>query len=134
VRGPASSLHGEGALAGAVNYVRKEAYFDDAVSYDAVLQSGSHDSYRLAGGMNAPLADDRLAVRVDGVYSRQGSEVAGDKTRTLQLLGSARLAWAPNIVSTFKVDYFDAEREDAYWGTPVIYGRIAFQLSESELQ
>lgn len=130
VRGPASSVHGEGALAGAVNYLRKEAFFDAAPSYDAVLQNGSHSSYRLAGGMNAPLVEDRLAVRIDGVYSRQGSDVAGDETRTTQVLGSLKLAWTPNVISTLKIDYFDAERDDAYWGTPVIDGRIAFELSE----
>jgi iron complex outermembrane recepter protein len=128
-RGPMSSLFGEGALAGAVNYVRKQPFQDDRASYEVLAEVGSFDSWRVGAGVNAPVTDT-LAVRLDGVHSVQGTQVRGDETTTTQLLAGARLDWAPRLSSTLQIDWLDQSREDAYWGTPLIDGRIPFELSE----
>jgi iron complex outermembrane recepter protein len=128
-RGPMSSLFGEGALAGAVNYVRKKPVQDDRVSYELLAEAGSFDSWRLSAGVNAP-ATDSLALRLDAVHSVQGTQVRGDETTTTQVLAGARLDLGPKLSSTLQIDWFDQSREDAYWGTPLINGAIPFELRE----
>lgn len=128
-RGPMSSLFGEGALAGAVNYVRKQPFQDDRATYELMAEAGSFDSWRLGAGVNAPVSEG-LALRLDAVHSVQGSQVRGDETTTTQLLAGARLDWTPRLSSTLQIDWFDQSREDAYWGTPLIDGRIPFELRE----
>lgn len=128
-RGPMSSLFGEGALAGAVNYVRKQPFQDDGASFEVLAEAGSHDSLRVGAGVNAPVSD-ALAVRLDAVHSVQGTQVRGDETTTTQLRAGARLDWSPRLSSTLQIDWFDQNREDAYWGTPLIDGRIPFELRE----
>ena len=128
-RGPMSSLFGEGALAGAVNYVRKQPFQDDRATYELLAEAGSFDSWRLGAGVNAPVSEG-LALRLDAVHSVQGTQVRGDETTTTQLLAGARLDWTPRLSSTLQIDWFDQSREDAYWGTPLIDGRIPFELRE----
>lgn len=128
-RGPMSSLFGEGALAGAVNYVRKSPFQDEGASYKLLAEAGSFDSWRLGAGVNAPVSDN-LALRLGAVHSVQGTQVRGDETTTTQVLAGAQFNWASNLTSTLKVDWFDQSREDAYWGTPLIDGRIPFELRE----
>lgn len=127
VRGPMSSLFGEGALAGAVNYVRKQPFQDDRASFEVLAEAGSFDSWRVGAGVNAPVTDT-LALRLDGVHSVQGTQVRGDETTTTQVLAGARLDWTPQISSTLQIDWFDQNRDDAYWGTPLIDGRVPFEL------
>jgi iron complex outermembrane receptor protein len=128
-RGPMSSLFGEGALAGAVNYVRKRPFQGDGASFELLAEAGSFDSWRLGAGVNAPVTD-ALALRLDAVRSVQGAQVRSDETTTTQVLAGAQLRWASNLTSTLQVDWFDQSREDAYWGTPLIDGRIPFELRE----
>ena len=128
-RGPMSSLFGEGALAGAVNYVRKQPFQDDRASYELLAEAGSFGSWRLGAGVNAPVSE-ALAVRFDAVQSVQGTQVRGDETTTTQFLAGARLDWTPRLSSTLQIDWFDQSLEDAYWGTPLIDGRIPFELRE----
>jgi iron complex outermembrane receptor protein len=126
-RGPMSSLFGEGALAGAVNYVRKKPFQSERATYELLAEAGSFDSWRLGTGVNAPISDT-LALRIDAVHSVQGTQVRGDETTTSQVLAGAKLDWTPNITSTLQVDWFDQSRDDAYWGTPLINGAIPFDL------
>jgi iron complex outermembrane receptor protein len=128
-RGPGSGIHGEGALAGAVNYVRKSAKLADAASYEILTTLGSFDSARLGAGMNVPIGD-QAAIRIDAVQARQGSQVAGFDTDTSQILVSARFEPSDRLAFTGAVDWFSADAEDAYWGTPVINGRPAFELAK----
>jgi iron complex outermembrane receptor protein len=126
-RGPIASLYGEGALAGAVNYVRKQPFQSDGVRYEVLAQAASFESFRLGAGVNAPVTDN-LAVRVDVVHAVQGSEVRGDETTTTQVLAGARIDWTPKLNTTLQIDWFDQSREDAYWGTPLVNGQIPYEL------
>ncbi|MGO4779449.1 TonB-dependent receptor plug domain-containing protein, partial [Lysobacter sp. 2RAB21] len=76
LKGPASVLYGEGALAGAINLVPKRPNFDGR-AFEALAGWGSFGSQRYAVDANVPLSDD-FAVRA--VVSRRGSDGYVDGT------------------------------------------------------
>lgn len=124
-RGPASGLYGEGALAGAINYVRKTASRDD-LKIEGLATYGTWDSYRLGAGVNAPVGD-QAAVRIDAVTSHQGSQVDGFETQTNQILASFLWQADADLKFVLKADWFQSDADDAYWGTPVVNGRVPFE-------
>ena len=70
LKGPASILYGDGALAGAINLVPKKPT-TDARHVDALASYGSFDSWRLGAGINQPLGTT-AALRSDLSASRSG--------------------------------------------------------------
>jgi iron complex outermembrane recepter protein len=127
LRGPASALHGEGALSGAVNYVRKQPQRVDGLTTQFLAAAGSYDSWRLGLAANAALASN-LHARADVVRQEFGTQVHGNENELTHAAISALWDLSPQISMLFQMDHLDARSEDAYWGTPVIDGRVAFEL------
>lgn len=80
VKGPQSTLYGRNAFAGAINYVSKLPSYELGGRFAAEV--GSFGTHALEGAINVPLIDDRLAVRFNGAWRRQGgayeNPVTGD--------------------------------------------------------
>ena len=126
-RGPASSLHGEGALSGAINYVRKQPRPSQDLETEVLAAAGSYDSWRVGFGINGSISDS-LHGRADVVRNEMGSQVRGNRTELTHAVGSLLWEVAEDVSMMLVANHFSAETEDAYWGTPVIGGRVAFEL------
>lgn len=126
-RGPASSLHGEGALSGAINYVRKQARPSQDVEAELLASAGSYDSWRVGLGINGSI-NDSLHARADVVRNEVGSQVRGNSTELTHAVGSLLWNVSEDVSMMLLIDHFRADTEDAYWGTPVIGNRVAFEL------
>lgn len=127
MRGPASAIHGEGALSGAINYVRKRPQRTDGVATELVAAGGSYDAWRVGIGTNAELTDT-LHIRADVVRQEFGTQVRGNENTLAHAVGSLLWDLSDDLSMLFQVDRFEARSEDAYWGTPVIDGRVPFEL------
>lgn len=126
-RGPASALHGEGALSGAINYVRKQPRPTQDMEAEVLAAAGSYDSWRIGFGVNGSITDS-LHARADVVRNDMGSQVRDNRTELTHAVGSLLWNVSEEVSMLFLADHFSAETEDAYWGTPVIGNRVAFEL------
>lgn len=71
ISGPASVLHGEGSIVGAVNYVPRRPN-PEVTETDVLMSAGSFNSSRVAAGHGGPTGVDGLSFRIDG--ERQSSD------------------------------------------------------------
>jgi iron complex outermembrane recepter protein len=128
IKGPASVVHGEGALAGAVNLIPKSARLDSRDSA-AQLSYGSFDSVRLAADSNLPLGD-RTAVRGVASFSRSAGYV--DDTGSEFFAGSVSGLWKPidALSLSLAVDYSRDDYDTAYFGTPLVPAAVARRPSD----
>lgn len=128
LKGPASILYGDGALAGTINLVPKTPAFD-ATHVDMLASYGSFNSARIGAGVNQPLSRT-LALRTDLSVARSDGYVDDTRTRTIQSTSS--LAWRPterlSVVAAF--DWFQDRARTAYQGTPLVPGRVARDPSD----
>lgn len=128
LKGPASVLYGEGALAGAVNYVPKAPNLREA-EYELFSSYGSFNTSRLGLGAGGPLGQSGVAYRFD--LSRQSSDGFVDRSgyEYYDLSGALRYDVSDQFSLTFS---FDAAWDDieSYWGTPLIYGNVDSRTRE----
>ncbi|MDB5700621.1 MAG: hypothetical protein JWL66_820 [Sphingomonadales bacterium] len=68
LRGPQGTLFGRNASAGLLNIITKKPEFTFGGTGEATY--GNYDYYRLSGGVTGPITD-KLAARIDGVYSKR---------------------------------------------------------------
>jgi iron complex outermembrane recepter protein len=123
LKGPASVLYGEGALAGAINLVPKKANLRGTSA--AVLASyGSFDSLRLGGDLNVALSD-RAAVRGVAAYNRTSGYVDDSDSHLFAASVSAILKPADTLTVEFAADYSEDSYKTADLGTPLVPRAIA---------
>ncbi|MGO4259782.1 TonB-dependent receptor [Lysobacter sp. TAB13] len=128
LKGPASVLYGEGALAGAINLVPKRPNFDGR-AFEALAGWGSFGSQRYAVDANVPLSDD-FAVRA--VVSRRGSDGYVDGTGSDSTSATLAARWRPSdtLDVDIALDHYQDDYDTAYWGTPLIPAAIARDPSD----
>ena len=128
LKGPSSVVHGEGALAGAVNLIPKSARLDSRASATQ-LSYGSFDSVRLAADSNLPL-NDRAALRGVASYSRSAGYV--DDTNSEFAAASVSGLWKPidQLTLNLAVDYSRDDYDTAYFGTPLVPRAVARKPSD----
>lgn len=121
LKGPASLLHGEGAVGGAINYVSKLPSQDD--SGEALLSAGSWDSYRAGIGAGGASAWENVYYRADFSHHERGGYVHGSDERYTAY--GASLLWQATDKTRFTVSggYFEDDIE-SYYGTPVVYDAV----------
>ena len=120
LKGPASLLHGEGAIGGAVNYVSKEAGRER--DGELLVNMGSYGHRRSAAGFGGPLGD-ALAYRIDVSASRADGFVDGNEERYDAAGGELR--WSPSADTTVRFAFTGLrDRIESYYGTPVIYDAV----------
>lgn len=118
LRGPASVINGQGAVAGTINAVTKSAEPVASAIGQGLLSYGRYGTYQAAVGVTAP-AGDALWYRLD--VSRSGSDgyVPGMDSGSTNVTGS--LLWRPaqGLRLKFSADYLDDDLAK-YFGTPLL--------------
>lgn len=121
LRGPASVLHGEGAVGGAVNIVPRRPSLDQH-ELETQISYGSYNTVRTALGAGGPV-NHVVSYRFD--VSENSSEGWLDRAedKSLALAGTVRIAPADSLSFVLSHDY--AEQEPMrYFGTPLIAGTL----------
>ena len=127
LKGPASVLYGEGAVAGMVNLVTKRP-LRDAQGNEAFLSYGSFNTVRAGVGSGGTLGTDKLHYRVDLSYQNGDSYLGPQGTPfTFWNMTSAVLY---DVTPRLSVELsFDIahDRQRPYWGTPLVPSTFATQ-------
>lgn len=123
IKGPASVTSGEGALAGAINFVPRRPRLN-ARGGEILASYASQDTGRLAGDLNLPLGES-VALRGDVSYAR--SEGWVEDTDSASIAGTLSLLIQPNdrLTVLLSADRFEDDFDTAYYGTPLISSTIA---------
>ena len=118
LKGPASILYGEGALAGAINFVPKRPVISE--NFGSGLASyGSFGTFRLAGDVNETFGD-RTAVRAYASFARSSGYVDDTDSRVFAGTVALRTKLTDRLVADLAVDLTRDNAKSAYWGTPLI--------------
>lgn len=129
LKGPASVMFGEGALAGAINLVPKKPSFAGS-SGAALISYGSFDTLRAAGDINL-VPGEGAAVRGLASYTRS----AGFVDDTDSHLFAATLGVTLRPSSTLTIELAADYNEDAYrtgdYGIPLVPRGIARDPSDA---
>jgi iron complex outermembrane recepter protein len=127
IKGPASLMHGEGAVGGAINYVSRAPEF--LPSTELLAAAGSYDAWRIGATTTAPFANNAAAYRLTGALSDSGS---GYIERSANRISSVALglAFKPSADFSGSVQ-FDGQTEDiaSWFGLPVIYDQAINTLT-----
>jgi iron complex outermembrane recepter protein len=128
LRGPASLVHGEGASAGAVNYVRRKPKLG-AIGIDGVLEVGSEDRRRaglaVAGGLS-----EKLGFNVSASHQDSGSFVESLDSKVTHAVASLGGKLGERSGFLIEGDFFRGRVDDAYFGTSLVAGRIDERIFE----
>ncbi|WP_075575212.1 TonB-dependent receptor [Lysobacter antibioticus] len=118
LKGPASVLYGEGALAGAINLVPKRARPGER-DLQAQLGWGSFGSRRIGVDANLPLGEN-AALRA--VASHRRSDGYVDDNASDSSSASLSWRWRPNEAFDVEaaLDHYQDDYDGAYWGTPLL--------------
>jgi iron complex outermembrane receptor protein len=131
IKGPASVLFGEGALAGVINKVTRKPQFDGD-HMDGLLSYGSFDTLTAAGGVNLQLSDI-IALRADASMMRSDSlyDVRDNETRSSGLTASLLIRPADDLSILIAVDHYNDRYDSSYQGLPLVPAAIARRPSSA---
>jgi len=73
LRGPQGSIYGRNAAGGIINYITNEPGQEFEANLSAGI--GNDGFYQVSGLINAPVVEDKVALRVNGYYSHEGGYV-----------------------------------------------------------
>src|SRR3984885_14530007 len=124
LKGPASVLYGQGAVAGALNVVDKAPSFGEP-QFEALASGGSFGSANVGFGGTTHF-DDTVAIRADiSRTSTQGYE-QHDPSDTTEATVTALWKATSTLDVQFTVDWLDDHPSD-YYGTPLVPAAFATQ-------
>lgn len=131
LKGPASVLYGEGALAGVINKVTRKPVIDER-RMDALLSGGSFGTVFAGAGANLRVSST-LAVRADASYQRSESLYDVDNNDTFSAGATASLLFRPdkNLSVLVAVDHFEDRYDATYQGLPLIPAAYARRPSDA---
>jgi iron complex outermembrane recepter protein len=129
LRGPASALHGEGALAGAINYVRREPVRNAGPMFEVLASAGNPSAGRVGFGTNVRLTENAHA-RLDAVYQNFDTDVRGNENRVAHAVGSVLVDLTDRFSMLVQVDALRERIDQAYWGTPLVDGGLDERLRD----
>lgn len=123
LKGPASVLYGEGALAGAINLVPKRPQFDER-AFEGLAGWGSFGGQRYAVDANLPVGD-RFALRAVASHRRGDGYV--DDTASEATSATLAARWRPSeaLDIDLALDHYRDDYDTAYWGTPLLPRALA---------
>lgn len=118
LKGPASVLHGQGAIGGTLNMVTKRPSMESETSWESLGSYGRYDTLKLGSGVGGQL-QDTLWYRADISHSSSDGYVDNADPRSLNVTTS--LLWNPfhDLEVTIGFDYLK-DRLPNYWGTPLV--------------
>jgi len=125
LKGPASVLHGQGAIAGTLNMITKQPIEGDPGSVELLTSYGRYDTVKLGAGVGRPLGDN-LWLRADFSHYRSNGYVDNANPRSSNATGS--ILWKPNneLSMTFSFDFLQDKLQN-YWGTPLVSSAFGTQ-------
>ena len=131
LKGPASVLYGEGALAGVINKVTRKPVLGER-RLDTLLSVGRFDSVFAAAGINLPVSPT-IAVRADASYQRSDSLYDVDNNDTVSAGLTASALWRPSdrVSLSVAVDHFEDRYDSTYQGLPLIPGQFALRPTDA---
>jgi len=129
LKGPASVLFGEGALAGAINLVPKKPRLG-VTAVSGLAGYGSFDTLRVAGDVNVPLGET-VAVRAVGSYGRTGGYVDDTQSNFLSTSLGVRFRPVNALTIDLAVDYSEDDYNVADYGTPLVPLALARDPSDA---
>lgn len=120
LKGPASVLHGQGAIAGTLNMVSKRPSMIGKDSWETLTSYGRYDTIKLGGGAGGSLGET-LWYRAD--ISHAGTDGYVENATSRSLNGTGSLLWKPlnDLEVTIGFDYLEDSLPN-YWGTPLVSG------------
>ncbi|WP_373083692.1 TonB-dependent receptor [Zhongshania sp.] len=68
LRGPQGTARGAPSISGAITMTTQRPDFEDIHGFVSGLLAGGRDHKSIQGGINVPLIDDKLAVRIAGIF------------------------------------------------------------------
>lgn len=122
LRGPASLLHGEGATAGVINYVRRKPRVGPAQA-EVLAEGGMQGRARLGVAASGGLSDE-IGATVSASYQKLGSFAESVDSRTLHAVGAIGGKLGERTGFLIEADHFRSRVDDAYWGQPLVNGTI----------
>lgn len=125
LKGPASVMYGEGALAGVINKVTRKPVLGET-HLDALTSAGSFDTVFAAAGANVAVSET-IAVRADASYQRSDSlyDVENNATFSAGLTGSVLFRPSADVSLLVAIDHFEDRYEATYQGLPLIPAAFA---------
>jgi len=120
LRGPASVIHGDGAIGGVINIVPKKPS-RGAIENEISVTVGSEDTARLGFGSGGALTPE-LAYRLDVSGNYSGGWV--DRGRNNDATFSGALLWQPRADLQLTLTHAQGYQQPMrYFGTPLVDGR-----------
>ena len=118
LKGPASVLYGEGAIAGTINAVTKKPKLGQATSHELLATYGSFDTYQVGFGTSGSFSE-RAVYRLDA--SRTGSSGWVDRTPSNSMNITAMLlgALSDTFEASVSFDYLEDDLPNN-WGQPLL--------------
>lgn len=131
IKGPASVLYGEGALAGVINKVTRKPTLDGD-HMDSLLSYGSFNTLEAAGGVNLKLSDT-IALRADASYLHSDSlyDVDDNTTRSAGLTASLLAKPSDALSILVAVDHYADRYDSSYQGLPFVAAAVAHDPSDA---
>lgn len=126
LKGPASVLYGEGALAGAINLVPKRAWIGEK-SGESLISLGSFGTARAGLGANIPI-NDSMALRADASLSETQGWADDTKASTRALTTSLLIKPSDRLTLNLFADYF-YDRSSPYFGSTLVPASAAIDPS-----
>lgn len=129
LRGPASVLHGDGAMGGVLNFVTKApSRRNDGV--DVEVGMGSYETTRYGIGTGGIIADKAAYYRVDmsGMHAGDGAYDTGKDFG--RFTSSLLFDITERLSASFHLDYAKDRTSQFYFGTPLRDGKIDPSLSK----
>ncbi|ARU04039.1 TonB-dependent siderophore receptor [Comamonas serinivorans] len=119
LRGPASVIHGDGAIGGVVNVIPKKPQ-RGALSHELQTRLGSHGRQALAFGSGGALSE-QLSYRLDVGGDRDNGWVARGQSRKLSVSGALQLNATPDL--QIKLSHAQGRQHPMrYFGMPLVNG------------
>jgi len=127
LKGPASVLYGEGALAGAINLVPKTPQLGQTTA-SFLLSTGSLD-HRLGLDGNVALSDI-AALRTVVSHSQHDGYIDDTQGETTAATVALALRPSETLRADFAFDHFGDDFATPYWGTPLVPAATARDPSD----
>lgn len=127
LKGPASVLYGEGAIAGAINFVTKRPV-REVQGTETFLSYGSFNTTRAGVGSGGALGTDKLHYRVDLSYQNSDNFLGVQRAPYTYWNGTSALLYDVTSRLSFEVSFdLGFDRSKPYFGTPLVPSSFATQ-------
>lgn len=118
-------LYGEGAIAGAINFVTKRPV-RELQGTEALLSYGSFNTTRAGLGSGGTLGTDKLHYRVDLSYQNSDNFMGVQRAPYTYWNGTSALLYDVTSRLSFEVSFdLTFDRSKPYFGTPLVPSSFA---------